>query len=224
VLVTDSPVLHYEPDKGAAYGQAFKVRGVRRAWESVQRFLGEVTIADPPSSISLAAYRATEWDDATKADAGIAAVRERFGAPTADDDMSIRKWPSGEPLPGGRSVWELTAASVADALDFVASGEPWWKQTLGPVELRVTYSFRWRIHDAPAVPSSELGLCFGRRSSVQPLLWFPFAPHTLAHAAFERDVVPSLPFALLPRHLRVAEPRRGGGYSFHRIGVSDTTR
>jgi hypothetical protein len=117
---------------------------------------------------------------------------------------------------------------------YLASQEPWPKQTLGPVELRFSVYFQW-VHPESneIVPGQEAGhatpdgslrsnllVTLGRRPFVQPDLWFPFPEGSPALSDFLRAVAPYVPFELLPRHFRVAIPRRDGkGYRFRKLVI-----
>ena len=221
-------VVHYAPDKGASYGQALAARGVRGAWEAVQSFLARCTLPDSPESITLSADQATEWDpDPPAAEACIARVVARFGAPHQRQGFR-RHWPSGEPLPGDVLTWPGSAETLPEMVAFLVAGEPWPKQTLGPVEVHFLVRFQWRDPlSGELLPSrpigregarSELLVTLGRCQFVQPTLWFPFAPADPAFVALLRAVAPALPFALLPRHFRLAVPKRdGSGYRYRRL-------
>ena len=219
------------PDKGAGYGQALRPRGVRKSWEALQRFLTQCAVASSPGNMKLTAYRATQWDDDAVANDCISGVIAHFGAPHHKQG-GARRWPSGEPLKGGQLEWDCPAARVRNMITFLAAGEPWPKQTLGPVELTFSVRFVWRDPSSDRVlpgqtaghgtPDSSLHssllLTFGRRCFVQPTLWFPFPEGAPGLSDFLRAITPYLPFTLLRRHFRVATPiHEGKHYQFRRL-------
>ena len=205
-----SEAVLYAPNKGASYGQALRPRRVRPAWEALQRFLSVCAVASPVESVRLIAYRATEWDyDAVSNDC-IARVEARYGVAHRQRGAG-RLWPSGKPLKGGSLEWDGSASTIEDMVSFLAAGEPWPKQTVGPVELQFFVSFLWRDpHSADVLPDqierSNMLVTLSRRHFVQPSLWFPFAEGAPAFSEFLRHIQPLLPFTLLPRHFRVATP------------------
>jgi hypothetical protein len=230
-------VVLYSPDKGASFGQALRPRRVRQAFHAVQHFLAHCAIASPLERIRLVAYKATQWDDDAVAEACIARTVERFGAPDQVRGGGTH-WPSGEPVKGGSLRWSGSLATVEDMVDYLASGEPWPKQTLGPVELQFTVYFQW-VHPGSSeiVPDqdtrhatpddgfhSNLLVTLGRRPFVQPDLWFPFPEGSPRLPEFLQAVEPYLPFELLPRHFRVATPQRNGkGYRFRKLVIPPFT-
>ena len=218
----------YAPDKGVSYGQAPRARGVRRVWDDVQRFLAACTVAQPPEHVALTAFRATKWDDDATAEACLVRVRKRFGAPDEDERSGGEMWPTGEPVKGGHLRWRGTPERVPELVEFMAAGEPWPKQTLGPVELRVSYRFAWRdpatadrivaADGSAGVPLSEITITLGRRSFIQPTLWFPYAWTDPRLASLLEALSPCLPFPLLARHLRSATAQPdGSGFRFAKI-------
>jgi len=226
-------VVLYSPDKGASFGQALRPRRVREVFAAVQHFLADCTAASPLERIRLVAYRATQWDDDAVAEACIARTAERFGAPDQIEGGGTQ-WPSGEPVKGGSLQWSGSLSTLQDMVDYLASGEPWPKQTLGPVELRFSVYFQW-VHpeSGEIVPGQDVGhgtpdgglqsnllVTLGRRPFVQPDLWFPFPEGSPALPEFLRAVERFLPFELLPRHFRVATPQRNGkGYRFRKLVI-----
>lgn len=226
-------VVLYSPDKGASFGQALRACRVRQAFDAVQNFLARCAAASPLERIRLVAYRATQWDDDAVAEACIARTAERFGPPDQIEGGGTY-WPSGEPVKGGSLQWRGSFATLEDMVDCLASGEPWPKQTLGPVELRFSVCFQW-VHPGSTeiVPGQDAGhatpdgglhsnlvVTLGRRRFVQPDLWFPFPEGSPGLPEFLRVVEPYLPFELLPRHFRVATPLPNGkGYRFRKLVI-----
>lgn len=226
-------VMLYSPDKGAGFGQALRARRVRQAFEAVQHFLTHCTIASPLERIRLIAYRATEWDEDSVAEACIERTIAHFGPPDREEGGGTR-WPSGEPVKGGSLQWDGTAATVGSIVDFLIAGEPWPRQTLGPVDLSFSVSFQWRhptsgevlfsqesghaTHDGSL--RSTLLVTLGRRPFIQPDLWFPYPEGAPGLREFLEAVQSYLPFELLPRHFRVATPQRDGqGYRFRKLVI-----
>lgn len=230
-------VVLYSPDKGASFGQALRPRRVRQAFNAVQHFLSNCATASPLERIRLVAYQATQWDDDAVAEACIARTVARLGSPDQVEGGGTQ-WPSGEPVKGGSLQWVGSPATLEAMVEYLASGEPWPKQTLGPVELSFSVYFQW-IHPGSGelVPGQEAGhatpdgslrsnllVTLSRRPSVQPDLWFPFPEGSLGLSEFLRAVEPYLPFNLLPRHFRVATPQRNGkGYRFRKLVIQPFT-
>jgi hypothetical protein len=223
-------VVLYSPDKGSSFGQAIRSRRVRPAFDAVQHFLARCAIANPIDNIRLVAYRATQWDDDHVAEACIARTVAHFGPPDQNEGGGTH-WPSGDPVKGGLLQWTGSLTSLESMVDYLASGEPWPKQTLGPVELKFSVYFQWldpRSREilpgqraGHATPDgslrSNLLVTLGRRPFVQPDLWFPFPEGSPGISEFLRSVEPYLPFDLLPQHFRVATPKRDGkGFRFRK--------
>jgi hypothetical protein len=221
----------YRPNKGSGFGQAFRARRVREAAASLERFLISCTTYSGPVNLQLKAYRATEWDDDFVADSAIARVSETFGPVHAEESLG-QKWPSGEKLKGGTLIWELKSEELPYLVDFVASSEPWPKQTLGPVEIHASYSFQWTDPDTGTVlPGQDSGnatadgrirssllISLGRSQFAQPDFWFPFPEGAPKLSSFLHRVAGLIPFRLNSRHFRAAIPNRdGSGYSFRKI-------
>jgi hypothetical protein len=227
-------VVFYSPNKGASYGQAIRPRRVRQAFEAVQHFLSNCATSSPPERIRLVAYEATRWDEGAVAEACIARTVDRFGSPDQITGGGTQ-WPSGEPAGGGLRQWLGSPVTLEDMVDYLASGEPWPKQTLGPVDLIFSVDFQW-LHPgsreivagqenghftADGSLSSNLLVTLGRRPFVQPDLWFPFPADSPELSRFLRAVEQYLPFELRPRHFRVATPTKNGkGYRFHKLVTS----
>jgi hypothetical protein len=215
VWSTPMPYLIYRPDKNAAFGHAPRKRRVRAFWTDVQRFLAACTLPEAATAIQLIAYRATKWDDESIAEACIARARQHFGVPEQDIGSGGAAWPSEEPTLGGHLSWSGTPDRLEEMLAFVAEGEPWPKQTLGPIDLRVRYYFRWRdphtgdvLRSQPeswSIPKSSLSLTLGRRCFVQPDLAIPYAPGDPMTQVILKAAVPFLPFSLQDRHFRVID-------------------
>jgi hypothetical protein len=226
--MSDVQLLIYAPDKGVSYGQAPRARAARRVWDDVQRFLTSCAASLAAADVELTAYRATQWDDDATADACVERTRAAFGPPDQEEAAAGQLWPSGEPVKGGYLRWVGTPERAPAMLDFLVSGEPWPRQTLGPVELRATYQFRWNDavlggllgvgHAARPVPDSSLALTVGRRSFIQPTLWFPYGADAASPDALLAALDPLLPFAMLAKHFRVAQPRGdGSGFRFAKL-------
>ena len=223
--LTSRRFVVYSPDKGSSFGQAPRGRGVRRVFDDVARFIATCTVAQPPSRISLTAYRATQWDDDTSAKRCIELAQARFGMPDEQESVGGQRWPSGEPIKGGHLRWKGAQSNLAEMLDFLASGEPWPKQTLGPVELSFVHQFEWSDsvlvqQQSPEahpgmIPTSDLIITLSRRSFIQPSLWLPYAPDDDGLRSFLARIDPLLPFKLNSRHFRVAIPKTdGSGFRF----------
>lgn len=231
-------VVLYAPDKGVGYGQAFRVRGIMRAWEALNDFLRSTTLCSDPLDACLVAYRATRWDDDSVADACIRRTIGHFGPPDRVDTIGGVHWPSGEPLKGGELAWDVTPEQLPSVVRFLADGEPWPRQTLGPLALHYAVSFLWRDpetgeelagqRDRHASPGghliSTILVTLSRRSMVQPELWFPYPEGSPRLTAMLAYLAPRLPFTLLPRHFRCATPRRDGmGYTRRKMVLPPVT-
>ncbi len=225
----------YEPTKDAGFGHAIRPAAPIKAWSAVEHFLDGCAEVQGPLDVKLVVHRATEWDDESVLQTIAELAVAQFGDPTVTLDGGTT-FPEGEPVKGGYHEWRGSDTQWAAFLKFVTHIPPWPKAVIGPVCGHARYRFMWRDPDSLAAIAeqleghltangrleSELEIAIGRRSFVQPVLWFPFAAGSPQLADLIRTVVvPSVPFKLVARHFRAAVPKRDhSGYRFLRFDAN----
>lgn len=206
----------YSPSKSTGFGHSLRRRGVRRAWDDVQRFYAACTDVAEPTQIELEVARPTEWDDDATMWPIIDRALEHFGPPAEECLHGSVMWPSGELTKGGMYRWNRQAAHLAEDLEYLIAGEPWPKCVIGPITLKYSQTFRWKVSDAlpslgrahPEAPASggSFRLWFSRRSFVQPGPSFPFLYDDPTFLDFLRELQPYLPFRMHSNHFRRVIP------------------
>ena len=224
-------VVRYEPDKTSGYGQAFRKRRVRPAFDALTMFLKHCATPTTPNGVRLVAYLPTDSDDNEVLERVARQTVVDFGEPSRRQDGGTT-WPSGRSVKGGHLEFDLEPERVESVVQYLSDREPWPSATLGPVELHFNVTFQWVDVDTGRLLSnqqhghrtrdgklwSSLLVSFGRRQFVQPELWFPFPEGSPALTDYLSAVAPYLPFELHERHFRAAIPKiEGDGYYFRKL-------
>ncbi len=220
-----TPFIAYEPPYG---GQSLRL-GHAEAWRRVERFLAACTDANlaAPARATLAVYEAPLGVHPGWLNPTLEAANRLFGAGTR------RAFTSGV-RQDFRHEWTLDSDAAASGRAYLQGGEPWPRAEIGPVELTLSYAFRWvdlntklplggqtadlRAHPQQAV--SELLVGLGPRSWVSLSGRFPFPAVDELFLGFLERVAPFMPIRLLEGRFRLWRPTKGPsalGYTQHKI-------
>lgn len=220
------PFIAYEPPHG---GQNLRIRRIAEVWERIARFLTTCTDADltAPAWPKLTLYEPASSDPSEWFVPTLAAVQETFGPGRR------RAWTAGV-REDYCHEWNLTPADATRARRLLESGDPWPRMNIGPLDLWLSFSFRWtdtqsgsvlpgqeperRAH--PPQATSGLLLTLSSTSSVNLDGRFPFAEPSQAFVEYVARVAPFLPFPMLATRFRHWIPTRRPsqlGYTVRRI-------
>lgn len=196
-------LIAYHPPKSVSHGHGPRVRNSRKAWQAIQEFLVEHTIAELRSPLKLMSWGASQWTDAAVVEAVRAEATEVFGAPTR--------------ISGESCNWELPIENIAKALEFAFADETRPKQAIGPVSLHIWYSLSWKNMPNPKEPSEHfgrgnlLGISVGcRRVFIQPMFLFGASDQDSNFLARLKRLESSMPFAPKDDYYYRLEPKKSG--------------
>jgi hypothetical protein len=199
--------IEYAAPKSAAFGHAPRLRNPRNAWDATQIFLREHTDAELGEPLKLSLSGPSEWTDqavvlATRADA-----TQSFGPATR--------------ISGEHFEWDLPAASLVAALEFAFADDQRPKQSVGPVHLYLTYTFRWKMMaNAPSQrPLNRLGAMLGaRRMFLQPTFVFEATDSDADFIRSLRELEAAMPFAPKETNYHRVEVKKSGrGYKLVKL-------
>jgi hypothetical protein len=224
--VSPEPFLVYDPPDG---GQVVRVRRPADAWERPVGFLRTCTDADPlrPQHASLTLFEPRAIDQAAWYAPTLAAAEAAFGA------GERRAWTAGA-REDFCVEWHLSWDASERARAFLEAGWPWPKTEFGPLEVTLSYTFRWVDPETRAVlpgqtadrrahriqATSDLLLTLGRPSSLILTGRFPFAEPGAEFIAYLERVVPHMPMPVLASRFRRWLPTRRPtklGYTVRRV-------
>lgn len=206
-----------------------RTRDIGRAWAAVSSFLRSCTDADPdaPDGLDLVLFEESVDEPFYRSSRFLASMEGRFG------EVKRRQW-----LSGVREEycyqWRLADKQLGEAVTFLREHQPWPKYYIGPVQLKLSYDFRWVDPDSGVVLEGQAAEL--RTHSIQALsnllvflepqsaailtARFPFEQPNPGFVSYLARVSPLLPIRLLPKHLRAWIPSkrlRPTGYTVRKL-------
>jgi hypothetical protein len=168
--------------------------------------LREYTNAELRAPLKLMLWASTRYFDAAVIEATRAAATSAFGPATST---------SGE-----FATWDMPVPRLDDALEFVfdANQRPKPLNGIGPIDLYVCYSFRWKTMSNPQVlprghfaRGNFLGVSIGAwRLFIQPTFLFEATDGDLRFIADLRRLETAMPFAPNDTYYYRIEPKKTG--------------
>ncbi len=191
--------IEYAAPKSAAFGHAPRFRNPRKAWEATQTFLRDRTVADLSAPLNLSLSGPSQWTDDAVVQATRAEATRTFGPATR--------------ISGEFFSWDLPVASLPEALEFAFADEQRPKQSVGPVHLYLSYTFRWNFMPNPQSlrPANRLGVMLGaRRMFLQPNFVFEASDSDVDFISRLRELEAAMPFAPKDNYYYRVEPKKSG--------------
>jgi hypothetical protein len=205
-------------------GQSLRSHPIQKAWDGIVRFLEFCTDATAPESRKLVLFE------------GIADEASYYVAPILEE--LTQRWGPTKRCQwcyGARECynyeWSLSSEQDQEARELL-QGRSWPESELGPVQLVLSYRFRWidpctriplpfqdKAYLVPAwKPESSLLVFLQPHSRVILEGHFPFESPDERFRSYVEVVKPVAPFRLIPRHFRLLIPnKRGTTYIARRI-------
>ena len=109
--------------------------------------------------------------------------------------------------------WDLPVASLPEALEFAFADEQRPKQSVGPVHLYLSYTFRWKFMPNPQSlrPANGLGVMLGaRRMFLQPNFVFEASDSDVDFISRLRELEAAMPFAPKDNYYYRVEAKKSG--------------
>lgn len=197
--------LFYQIGKSSSFGQGCRFKSIKKNWDTISHFLEKHTEVSTPDTVILNAAQLTPFDESgTKSQ--IEKTVKEFGP------SQIR----------GEWGWEFPFSQLSTPLDYLLSNEPWPKQVVGPITLRIVYRFKWKNISYKNNPNllqmhqrSSLHIHLARNTFIQPTLIFPEPISSLETQKLLSKIIPDLPFKFIPNKLRNAIPtKRKADFSY----------
>jgi hypothetical protein len=199
-------VIAYHPPKSRSHGHGPRARTPRKAWSATQDFLREHTTFELQRPLDLTLWASARLFDESTIEAARSKATSMFGPVTTA---------SGEFL-----KWELPVFRLDEALDFVLDGDHPTdeKAGIGPIDLYVSYLFKWNAMSNPEVLPSEhftrgnfLGVSIStRRLFIQPTFLFEAPERDWQFIANLQQLEAAMPFVPNDMYYYRIEPKKTG--------------
>lgn len=200
--------IFYSLPKSRTTQQLNGGRKIEKAWDNICTFLNHCTTVTPnqPKYITLTAYKAYSEDlNPEIADKIMEETRQVFGN---GESVIIR--PNSLP---DHEVWHFEEKDLQKVIDYLINGQPWQKFTFGPVELVITFYFKWIDPITKVVLEnqeldSSLLIWLSRSCVCSPDFYFPFDEANSDFYNYLNRIEDFLPFKLDPKFLRLRRPNK----------------
>lgn len=198
--------------------------------KDIETFLQDCTTTtiNEPDTIELTAY--TAYDETDPLDILTEIIHkttERFGS--SDKEPVAYHYPSGEPHSTSKFTWKFSKDRLQEAIHYIIESSPMPKSNFGPLELFISYGFKLVDKEKKEELSNQehtsiLCIWFSRSKSCSPTLFFPFEQADQSFWDYIDRLLPSLPFKLEEKYLRIAHVNKQGEVkSFKKIARPVTT-
>jgi len=215
-MIASRPYIFYSLPKSRTT-QSLPGKKIEKVWNNIQLFLNACTTAEieNPTSIYLHGYSAAEdhGESPELAQEVLEYTKSIFGAGVTSSIGNL--YPQNIPLKQTVTDWDLDAGDLKKVIDFMIKGQPWPKYNLGPVELILSYDFKF-INMASKVElpnqqfTSSLLIWLSRSNCVSPSLCFPFEEPDGKFWSYIDSIEPFLPFKLEQKYLRLGRSNKKG--------------
>ena len=173
-MVSSRPFIFYSLPKSRTTQIFRRSKKLEIIWEDLKIFLESCTTASQknPTSISLTVYEAYKDDKnpelATKI---VKDAKSVFGKGTTQN-IAV-----GYPK---ETSWEINSEILDKAVEYLVNGQPWPRFFFGPIELIITYWFKFIDPDNKTLlenqeNESSLMIWLSRNSCCSADLYFPFS-------------------------------------------------
>jgi len=207
-MTAEKPFIFYSLPKSRTTQQLIGGRKIEKAWNNVSSFLTNCTTAnaDLPTNISLTAYTAF-YDDPNPEIAVkiIEETKQLFG--NGQTQPIAYSYPSGVADRHTKTEWYIEIKDLKKAVDYLIKGQPWPKYTFGPVELIISFDFKFidpttKTEFSNQEEKSRLLIWLSRNCVCSADLYFPFGQSDSDFHEYIMKIEHYLPFKLEEKYLR----------------------
>jgi hypothetical protein len=197
--------------------QALKGGKIEKAWNNVILFLKNCTTAnfEIPNSIYLTGFSADQehGESPSLADKVLENTQKVFGlgrvSPVA------YHYAANIPTKQIKVEWDLAINDLTKAVNHMIEGQPWPKYNLGPVELVLSYDFKFidpisKIELPNQQFTSHILLWLAKSNYICPSLCFPFEKSNEDFWKYIKSIEPFFPFKFDNKYLRLGRANKKG--------------
>jgi len=204
--------------------QKLKGKNINQSFENLSSFLNNCTNTTPDKTFSsgLTAYSAyNNDDDPAIAKKIVLNIEKLFGKGTTEPISYA--YPSWKASSQTKTEWNIDAENLKKALDYLINGQPWPKYTFGPVELLLSYDFKFIDPSTKEIlpnqqNDSTITVWLSRSRTCSPTFYFPFQEANNYFDEYVDKIEAYLPFKFERKHLRiVTENKDKGTFIFRKL-------